>query len=132
MCAGIDSSFLVLFFLKRILKTGEEHGFLFFNPSVEGTVNSKEQKTRIFCQNDVQEFHLWSCLVSQIFLPGFQSIRGNKIIVHVTTFLSLAVGSGLPPHSELTIIMCAAQLIDFPQMRGQSLHIGFPPIRTQF
>jgi len=24
----------------------------------EGTVNSMEQKTRVFCQTDVQEFHL--------------------------------------------------------------------------
>jgi hypothetical protein len=28
------------------------------NPPVEGTVNSMEQKTRVFCQIDVQEFHL--------------------------------------------------------------------------
>ncbi len=25
---------------------------------VEGTVNGMEQKTRVFCQTDVQEFHL--------------------------------------------------------------------------
>jgi hypothetical protein len=28
------------------------------NPPVEGTVNSMEQKTSVFCQTDVQEFHL--------------------------------------------------------------------------
>ncbi len=32
------------------------YGFL-YSPPVEGTVNSLEQKTRVF---DVQEFHLWS------------------------------------------------------------------------
>ncbi len=26
---------------------------------VEGTVNSMDQKTRVFCQTDVLEFHLW-------------------------------------------------------------------------
>ncbi len=26
---------------------------------LEGSVNSMEQKTRVFCQIDVQEFHLW-------------------------------------------------------------------------
>jgi hypothetical protein len=26
---------------------------------LEGTVNSKEQKTRVLCKIDVQEFHLW-------------------------------------------------------------------------
>jgi hypothetical protein len=31
------------------------------NPLVwEGTVNSMEQKTRVFSQIDVQEFHLWT------------------------------------------------------------------------
>jgi hypothetical protein len=81
MCAGIDQVFLIADFFK-ILKTREEYGFL-LSPPEEGTVNSKEQKTRFFCQNDVQELHLW------IFLPGFQSIHRNKILVQVTTFLSL-------------------------------------------
>ncbi len=31
---------------------------VFLNPPVEGTVNSMEQKSRVFCLNDVQEFHL--------------------------------------------------------------------------
>jgi hypothetical protein len=35
-------------FLKGILKHGEEYCFL-SNPPVEGTVNSMEQKTRVFC-----------------------------------------------------------------------------------
>jgi hypothetical protein len=29
------------------------------NPRVGGTVNSMKQETRVFCQIDVQEFHLW-------------------------------------------------------------------------
>jgi hypothetical protein len=33
------------------------------NPPVEGTVNSMEQKTRVFCQIDVQQFHLWICII---------------------------------------------------------------------
>ncbi len=37
----------------------------FKNPSVEGTVNSMEQKTRVFFQTDVQEFHLWPAGVHQ-------------------------------------------------------------------
>jgi hypothetical protein len=74
-CLGINSSFLRLEFLSgflphfsvlqnairekirvflfhrffvRIFKTREENGF-FLNPPVEGTLNSKEQKTRVFC-----------------------------------------------------------------------------------
>ncbi len=36
-----------------------EKSMVFFkNPPLEGTVNSMEQKTRVFCQIDVQEFHL--------------------------------------------------------------------------
>jgi hypothetical protein len=46
-------------FFVRIFKTREESGFL-KNPPVELTVNSMEQKTRVFCLIYVQEFHLWS------------------------------------------------------------------------
>jgi hypothetical protein len=45
-------------FFMNIFNTREEYGFL-LNPPVEGIVNSIEQKTRVFCQTDVQEFHLW-------------------------------------------------------------------------
>jgi hypothetical protein len=45
-------------FFVRIFKTKEEYGFL-YNPPVERTLNSMEQKTRVFCSTDVQEFHLW-------------------------------------------------------------------------
>jgi hypothetical protein len=40
-------SFVLLFFI-RIFKTRQEYGFL-QNPPVEGTVNSMEHKTKIFC-----------------------------------------------------------------------------------
>jgi hypothetical protein len=40
-----------------ILKTRVEYGFLSY-PPVGGTVNSMEQKTRVFRQIYVQEFHL--------------------------------------------------------------------------
>jgi hypothetical protein len=47
-------------FVVWILKTKEESRFLGFlcNPPLEETLNSMEQKTRVFCQIDVQEFHL--------------------------------------------------------------------------
>ncbi len=48
--------FFVCSFITRV-----EYGMVFFkNPPVEGTVNSMRQKTWVFCQIDVQEFHL-SC-----------------------------------------------------------------------
>ncbi len=54
----IDTSFSCFAdFFVRIFKTREEYGFL-LNPPVEGTVNSMEQKTLVFCKLDVQEFHL--------------------------------------------------------------------------
>jgi hypothetical protein len=42
--------FFVCIFENRV-----EYGFL---PPVDGTVNSMEQKTLVFCQIDVQEFHV--------------------------------------------------------------------------
>jgi hypothetical protein len=44
-------------FFECIFKTREEYFFLLLNPPVEGTVSSMEQKTRVFCQTDVQEFN---------------------------------------------------------------------------
>jgi hypothetical protein len=52
----LEFSCLADFFV-RIFKTIEEIVF-FSNPPVEGTVNSMEEKTRVFCKIDVQEFHL--------------------------------------------------------------------------
>ncbi len=43
----LDISCFVDFFV-RIFKIREEYGFL-KNPPAEGTVNSMEQKTRVFC-----------------------------------------------------------------------------------
>ncbi len=40
-----------------IFKTRVKYGF-HQNLPEGGTVNSMERKTRVFCQNDVQEFHL--------------------------------------------------------------------------
>jgi hypothetical protein len=48
--------FLVSGIFCKDFKTREEYGFL-ENTPVEGTVNSMEQKTRVFVK-DVQEFHL--------------------------------------------------------------------------
>ncbi len=44
----------------RIFKTREEYGAF---PAVEGTVKSMEQKTRVFCKIDVQEFISVQCAV---------------------------------------------------------------------
>jgi hypothetical protein len=52
----LEFSCFAVFFV-RIFKTREEYGFL-YSPPVERTVNNIEQKTRVFCQNDAQEFHL--------------------------------------------------------------------------
>jgi hypothetical protein len=38
---------------------------------VEGTVNSMEQKTGVFCLIDVQEFHLWKRTLQLVICPSF-------------------------------------------------------------
>ncbi len=50
-------------FFVCIFKTRAEYGFL-QNPPEEGTENSIEQKTRVFCQIDVQEFHFRTHLLT--------------------------------------------------------------------
>ena len=49
-------------FFVCIFKTRVEYGFP-KNLLVEGTVNSMEQTTRVFCQIAVQEFHLCTLLI---------------------------------------------------------------------
>jgi hypothetical protein len=44
-------------YFSDFFQTREEYGNL-ENSLVEGTVNSMEQRTRVFCKIDVQEFHL--------------------------------------------------------------------------
>jgi hypothetical protein len=46
-------------YFSDFFQTREEYGNL-ENPLVEGTVNSMEQRTRVFCKIDVQECHLWN------------------------------------------------------------------------
>jgi hypothetical protein len=33
---------------------------------VEGIAKSVEQMTRVLCQTDVQEFHLWHCMKREV------------------------------------------------------------------
>ncbi len=62
----IDSSFLVSRIFAWVYKTSVEYGFL-SNPLAAGTVNCIEQKTRVFGQTDVQEFHLCTEQKTRVF-----------------------------------------------------------------
>jgi hypothetical protein len=62
---SLVSRILLLVFL--LTKVESFFFFSFKNPPVERIVNSMEQKTRVFCQIDVQEFHLWSLVLPTIF-----------------------------------------------------------------
>ncbi len=55
------------------MKATVEYGFLKIL-SVEGTVDSMEPKTGVFCETDVQEFHL--SLLSQLYAAGTLSLLG--------------------------------------------------------
>ncbi len=55
------------------MKATVEYGFL-KNVPVEGTVNSMEPKTGVFCKTDVQEFHL--SLLSKLCATGTLSLLG--------------------------------------------------------
>ncbi len=54
----------------------------------EGIVNSMEQTTRVFCQTDVQEFHLWRW----IFLKTYEVKQTRTFCVPLIWF-----NSGLLP-----------------------------------
>ncbi len=53
------SGFLFLIFIKYGFLNQSRVWFLVKSAAKEVTVNRTEQKTRVFCQIDVHEFHLW-------------------------------------------------------------------------
>jgi hypothetical protein len=68
-----------------IFRTTVEYDFL-SNPPVKGTENSIEHKIRVFCQIDVQEFHLW---ISWAYMcHSRQAMHGNLLttVVFSLTF----------------------------------------------
>jgi len=85
-------SYFADFFVR---KTREKYGFL-ENPPGEGSVNSMEQKTRVFWQIDVQEFKLYSgyCIyvlsavfvfVFRCYVHSYMSKSTNNVHITMTT-----------------------------------------------
>ncbi len=60
-------------FVSIFLKTRVEPGFL-EKSAGRNTVNSKEQKTIVFCHIDVQEYHLWWILQKTKLYSGFKTL----------------------------------------------------------
>ncbi len=76
--------FLFWGFLTGIFKTIVEP--VFFKSASRKTVNSIEQKTRVFCQADVQKSHLWRTMV-KLYCISTILIRPPNLRLYMFTYV---------------------------------------------